>query len=109
MNLLFVCSKNRKRSPTAEAVFSGKDGIESIGAGINPDSPTPLTGDLIEWADIVMVMENGHRRRVMDRFEGLLKSKKLIVLGIPDHYEYMDDKLVALLERKVKAVLQLGQ
>ena len=105
MNLLFVCSRNRKRSPTAEAVFSGRAGIEVIGAGINPDSPTHLKADLIEWADVVLVMEETHRRRLVKKFEALLHTKRLIVLGIPDRFEYMDPEFVELLERKVKPLL----
>ena len=107
MNLLFVCSKNRKRSPTAEAVFSGREGIDVIGAGIDPDSPTPLTGDLIEWAEVVLVMETAHRRRLMTKFAPLLQSKRLVVLGIPDNYEFMDSRLVELLKRKLQSILKL--
>jgi len=58
--LLFICSENRLRSPTAEAVFSEYDGVEAIGAGTNADAETPERGDLIEWADIVFVMEKVH-------------------------------------------------
>ncbi len=50
--ILFVCSENRLRSPTAEAVFSKYEGVEAIGAGTNADAETPVTGDLIEWADL---------------------------------------------------------
>lgn len=107
MRLLFVCSKNRLRSPTAEAVFSGREGIEAIGAGIDPDSPTPLSGDLVEWADAILVMENGHYRRVVKKYKALLRDKKVIVLGIPDDFEFMDPELVSLLERKVEAFLRL--
>lgn len=101
MNLLFVCAKNRLRSPTAEAVFSEDPGIAAIGAGINPDSATPLSGDLIEWADILFVMENTHRTRVTKKFGPLLKTKRLIVLDIPDTFEAMDPELVRLLRARV--------
>jgi predicted protein tyrosine phosphatase len=47
--LLFVCSQNRLRSPTAEAICQGLDGIEAISAGTNNDAEQVLTGDLIEW------------------------------------------------------------
>ena len=57
MNLLFVCSENRLRSPTAEEVFSEYDGVNAIGCGTNLDAETPLSGDLIEWADVIFVME----------------------------------------------------
>ena len=55
MNLLFVCSENRLRSPTGEEVFSKYEGINAIGAGTNSDAETPVSGDLIEWADIIFV------------------------------------------------------
>lgn len=58
--LLFICSENRLRSPTAEAVLSEYDGVEAIGAGTNADAETPVSADLIEWADIVFVMEKVH-------------------------------------------------
>ncbi len=105
MNLLFICSKNRLRSPTAEAVFSAYDGIAAIGAGVNPDSPTPLTGDLVEWADLIFVMESSHRRRVNARFGKMLRGKEPIVLGIPDNYSLMEPALVEILARKVEPLI----
>lgn len=54
MNLLFVCTENRLRSPTAEAVFSNYPGIQAIGAGTNLDAETPVSGDLVEWADVIL-------------------------------------------------------
>lgn len=106
MNLLFVYSKNRLRSPTAEALFSGCDGIVAIGAGVNPDSPTPLSGDQIEWADIVFVMEESQRQRIARRFAPLLHGKRVVVLGIPDNYEFMDPMLIKLLKEKVEKHLR---
>ncbi len=101
MRLLFVCSRNRLRSPSAEAVFSGRDGIEVTSAGTSNDAETPLSGDLIEWADIVLVMEPVHRQRLTQRFGALLRGKRVVVLGIPDDYGYMQPELVALLKARV--------
>ena len=70
--LLFVCSENRLRSPTAEAVFAAYDGVEAISAGTNNDCEQPVTGDLIEWADVILVMEKSHRNKVASRFRSLL-------------------------------------
>ncbi len=78
MNLLFVCSQNRLRSPTAETVFSAYDGIAAWSAGTNHDAETPLSGDLIEWADIVFVMEKTHRNKVSKKYRELLAGKRLI-------------------------------
>jgi predicted protein tyrosine phosphatase len=111
MNLLFVCSWNRRRrrrrSPTAEALFSGLEGHSVFSAGTSPDAETPVSADLIEWADIVFVMEVVHRRRVNQRLLPLLRTKRIIVLGIPDQYSYMDPELIDLLRTKVPQHLTL--
>ncbi len=102
MNLLFICSENRLRSPTAATVFAAYEGIQAISAGTNRDAETPVSGDLIEWADIIFVMERSHRKKVTAKFNALLKDKKLVCLSIPDNYEYMHAELVQLLKRRVE-------
>lgn len=67
----------------------------------NRDAPTTVSGDLIEWADLVAVMEKSHRNRLNKKFGKLLRHKRLVVLGIPDNYDYMDDELIALLNSKM--------
>lgn len=106
MNLLFVCSENRLRSPTAEAVFSAYPGVAAIGAGTNADAETPLSGDLIEWADIVFAMESSHRNKIRKKFHALLRGKQLVCLDIPDDYECMDPVLIRLLEARVSKYLR---
>lgn len=101
IRILFVCSENRLRSPTAAAVFADYAGVATISAGTNKDCETPVSGDLIEWADVILVMENSHKRKVTNRFAPLLGNKKVGVLSIPDHFEYMDPLLVELLKRRV--------
>ena len=101
MNVLFICSQNRLRSPTAEAVFSGIDGIDALSAGTASDAITPVSADLVEWADILFAMENYHRNKLKERFGKLLESKRLIVLRIPDDYQYMDPELIEILKQKV--------
>jgi predicted protein tyrosine phosphatase len=101
MKLLFVCSRNRRRSPTAEAIFSSLEGVESLSAGTSPDAETPISADLIEWADVIFAMENVHRRRLQKSFGKILKAKKITVLGIADEYEYMDPELIRILRAKV--------
>ncbi|MBI3187080.1 MAG: phosphotyrosine protein phosphatase [Gammaproteobacteria bacterium] len=105
--LLFVCSENRLRSPTAERVFSEYNDIEAIGAGTNSDASTPVTGDLIEWADIILVMEKAHRNKISKKYKKLLGNKRLIVLDIPDNYEFMQPELIQLLKSKVSKVVRL--
>ncbi|TCR70246.1 low molecular weight protein tyrosine phosphatase family protein [Bosea sp. BK604] len=102
--VLFVCSQNRLRSPTAEQVFSTRSDIEVASAGTNNDAETPLTAELVAWADIIFVMEKEHRNKLQRRFKKHLKAR-LVCLDIPDDYEFMDPALVRLLEHKVGRLL----
>src|SRR4030095_13269379 len=100
--ILFVCSQNRLRSPTAERVFSGRSGLEVTSAGLNNSATVPVSDGLIEWADIIFVMEKSHRNKISKKFKLSLRNKRVICLDIPDEYEYMDQELVGLLEERVK-------
>lgn len=94
VKLLFVSSRNRWRSPTAEAVLNQVDGVTAISAGINHDAETPLSGDLIEWADRIYVMETAHKKKIGREYATLLKGKPVRNLAIPDNYRFMDEALV---------------
>ena len=100
-NVLFVCSQNKLRSPTAEQVFAQRPDIEVASAGTNSDAETPLSAELIEWADVIFVMEKAHRTKLQQRFRANLKSKRVVCLDIPDKYRFMDPELVQLLEARV--------
>lgn len=99
--MLFICSQNRLRSPTAEQVFSKRRDIEVESAGTNHDADNPLTHELVTWADIIFVMEKAHRAKLQKRFRSSLKGARVICLDIPDDYEFMDPGLVRLLEATV--------
>jgi len=99
--VLFICSRNRLRSPTAEKIFSAFPGIEADSAGLAPDAECPLSVDQIEWADIIFMMERGHRTKLTQRFKRSLNGRKIVCLDIPDNYDFMQPELVALLEWKV--------
>ena len=100
-NVLFICSQNRLRSPTAERVFADWPGIETSSAGLNHDAENPVTPELLRWADKVFVMERAHRSRLSARFKAHLGNARVICLDIPDDYEFMDPELVRLLKAKV--------
>lgn len=103
--LLFVCGQNRLRSPTAEVVFNSREKIEAASAGLNNSADNPLTPELIDWADIIFVMEKIHKNRLSKKFNPYLKNKKIICLDIADNYEYMDQDLIDILEKKVARLL----
>lgn len=98
--ILFVCSRNRLRSPTAETIFATHPEVEVDSAGLNDDAVVPLSPEQIAWADLILVMEKVHRAKLAKKFRKYLGGKRVVVLGIPDKYDYMDPELVELLKRK---------
>ncbi|MGI2031041.1 low molecular weight protein tyrosine phosphatase family protein [Rhizobium panacihumi] len=100
-NILFVCSQNKLRSPTAEQVFAGWTNVETASAGTNNDAENPLSPELVEWADIIFVMERTHRTKLQTRYRAAMKKARLICLDIPDDYQFMEPALVELLKAKV--------
>jgi predicted protein tyrosine phosphatase len=108
MNVLFVCSANRLRSPTAEQAFSTWPGIETDSAGISSGAEMLLSSEQVDWADVIFVMEKTHRSKLAHRFRAHLKGKRVICLDIPDDYGFMDPALVRMLEKRVGRFLPKG-
>ncbi len=106
MRALFICSRNRLRSPTAEHVFATWPGVESDSAGLAADAEVVLSAEQVQWAELIFVMERVHLRRLQQRFGSLLKGRRVICLGIPDDYQYMQPELVDLLQRKAGCYLR---
>lgn len=107
-NVLFICTQNRLRSPTAEQVFADWPGIETASAGLGNDAEVPVSPELLAWADIVFVMEKVHRNRLSAKFGSHLNGKRLICLDIPDDYDFMDPVLIRLLKQKVVRFLPIN-
>ncbi|MFJ4143905.1 low molecular weight protein tyrosine phosphatase family protein [Pseudomonas sp. NPDC089734] len=105
MNLLFICGKNRLRSPTAEQLFADWPGVNTASAGVGHDADLPVDMEMLDWADLVLVMEPAHRKKLTSRFSSVLADKRIVCLGIPDDFEYMEPALIALLNAKVKRYL----
>ncbi len=107
LNVLFVCSRNQWRSPTAEQVFRRHPALNVRSGGTSPNARHTVSGQDIQWADVILVMEGKHKSRLMSEFTSMLLGKPVHVLDIPDEYRYMDAELVEMLERSVGGVLHL--
>lgn len=81
--ILFLCSQNKLRSPTAEAVFADHQKVEVDSAGLNKDAEVPLSEEQVEWADLILVMEKEHRNRLNRKSGKALGGKRIVVLNIP--------------------------
>jgi predicted protein tyrosine phosphatase len=104
-NVLFVCSQNKLRSPTAEQIFSNRPDLDVSSAGTNNDAENPLSSELIEWADLIVVMEKQHRAKIQARYRAALRGTRIVCLDIPDNYGFMDTALVSLLKTKLARYL----
>lgn len=107
MNVLFVCSRNQWRSPTAERVWRGDPRLSVRSGGTSPNARHPVSEADIRWAEVVLVMEEKHKSRLKAQFTRLLTHTPIHVLDILDEYQYMDPELVEEVRRAVSAALGL--
>ncbi len=105
VNVLFVCSRNQWRSPTAEKVWSNHPQVNVRSAGTSPRARRTISPKDVQWADIIMVMEKKHKNRVAAEFTRMVSHKPIHVLDIPDEYKYMDEELVELVSSTVSNLL----
>lgn len=105
MKILFVCSRNRLRSLTAERLFDGVNGHEVRSAGTEQGARIRVTAGHLGWADLVVAMEKRHVGRLRDKFADVLASRRLVCLHIPDEFAFMDPALVERLEAEMAPYL----
>ena len=105
MNILFVCSRNKWRSATAETLYKNHPDHEVRSAGTAPSARVKINAKHIVWADAIFVMEKKHKQILTERFETELMEKELVILNIPDDYEYMDEELIEEIQSKMTAYL----
>jgi predicted protein tyrosine phosphatase len=107
LKLLFVCSRNQRRSVTAESLFRGSKEYEVKSAGTDPGTRMRLKPEQIEWADFIFAMEHRHLQIVQKDFKDMLAGKRLICLGIPDKYGGMSLELFDVLRNRLSQYIQL--
>lgn len=107
IKILFLCSRNKWRSLTAEKIFNGVNGHEVRSAGTETNARIKVTGGQIGWADIIFVMEKKHLRRIQDRFRDILRDKQVIILNISDDYTFMDEELIEILKSQVSEYVDI--
>lgn len=105
INVLFICGKNRWRSPTAEQLFAAHPGVACTSAGVAHDADVEVSAELVLWADLIFVMEKAHKTKLTARLAKQPAGKRVVCLNIPDRYPFMDDTLVTLLKRKITPYL----
>ena len=107
MNILFVCSRNQWRSPTAEAIYRNRHNINVRSAGTEPSARIRLSVKTIVWADIIFVMEKKHKERLLQNFGAEIEHQLIVILDIPDDYKFMDPELIEDITTKVNSYLNM--
>ena len=97
MKILFVCNQNENRSKTAERLFKNK--YETKSAGLF--NGKPITKKQINWADLIIVMEEHQRSELAKRFPREYIQKQIISLNIPDIYKFDQLELKDKLKNKL--------
>jgi predicted protein tyrosine phosphatase len=100
--ILFVCSRNRWRSLTAETVFKSELAWDIRSAGTEESARIKVTAGQLGWADVIVVMEKRHKERLQQSYPDELAAKRCICFFISDDYEFMDLNLIELLREKMR-------
>ena len=106
--LLFVCSRNQWRSPSAAVLFKDNDLYVARSAGTSDSARIKITAGLINWADRIFVMEKRHLAIIHRKYSEQIEGKSIVVLNIADDYQYMDLELIEILKSRLSEHLNLG-
>ena len=109
IHLLFVCSRNKWRSRTAEELYLNFPGYTAKSAGTEPGARIRVTEGLLHWADLIFVMEAKHRDYLRDKFPETTASKRIACLRIPDDFTYNDPDLIDLLKASLSPHLPVPE
>lgn len=104
-NILFVCTLNKMRSATAEAIYKNDIRFNVKSAGIHIIALNKLNNELIIWADYILVMEVMHINFIKNKFS--VNINKLVCLNIDDEFDYMDKELIKRLNYAVEAFFKI--
>ena len=100
--VLFVCSRNRRRSLTAETIFKGSPRWDVRSVGTEEAARVKVTPGHLGWADVVVVMEKRHKERLFQKFPEAMANKSCVCFFIPDEFEYMDEQLISQLQSRME-------
>lgn len=104
-NVLFVCSRNKWRSLTAETIFKNSSELNVRSAGTENAARIVINSKMIIWADLIFVMEKHHKEKLLLKFPNEAKTAKIIILEIRDHYKFMDPELIEEIKVSISGYL----
>ena len=105
MKILFVCSANRDRSPTAEYAYRDTPGLEVKSAGTSSSAVRQVNEELLRWADVILCMEERHKKKIEEKFPDIASLKVIDYLDIRDDYSCKEPSLLDAIKKKTDAWL----
>ena len=108
--ILFVCTANVDRSRTAEDLYARDPRYEVLSAGTATYARTPVTREILLWADRVFVMSERQERHgtlLRQRFPEV--EKPVVDLDVEDRWRRGDPELVTRLLKSLRPHLGLPQ
>ena len=108
--ILFVCTANVDRSRTAEDLYARDPRYEVLSAGTAAYARTPVTREILLWADRVFVMSERQERPgtlLRQRFHEV--EKPVVDLDVEDRWHRGDPELVTRLLKSLRPHLGLPQ
>jgi len=79
-------------------LFKNHRAHQARSAGTSDKARIKVNQRLIDWADIIFVMEYKHKELLKQRFASSIANKQIIVLAIEDNYRLNDPELITLLK-----------
>ena len=103
LKVLFVCSANMQRSPTAEKIYRNDARLEVRSAGVRAGANRRISENDLRWADVVFVMEREHKLAIKTLFDHIpdFPFPPIEVLDIPDEFDFMEPALVEVLKSAI--------
>ncbi len=74
-------------------------------AGTSNKARIKVNQKLIDWADVVFVMEHKHKDMLKQQPLLNITGKQLVILNIEDNYRYCDPELIEMLKRSLSNYL----
>ena len=105
--VLFVCRLNRHRSATAERIFCKRKDLDVRSAGTQEDALVRVNTRMIEWADVILAMDQLEVEALTRMFPAHPALERVICLEIPDEFVFLQPTLVELLNQRVSKHLSL--
>jgi predicted protein tyrosine phosphatase len=106
IHLLFVHHKAGPPAPTPEESLASHSSLEVQTVRIDEHATDALVPDMIQWADLLLVMDKRMRQVIHKRLKTLGITKRVICLYLPEHYDRQDPDYTALFTERVFVYLE---